>query len=255
MVDRSGLKTIESPYGSQPTTTVQTLKGTYAVATFTTVEDQLSVDEEFVTSNHVHDYNDTLTNFDVFASRVDELNYSVAAAIDKFVLNEILYQANGAYTTPSGGFTTAANLNVILSNLYSKVSGYADIYKGLFLVVENTDIPGMLQAMGAQGFNMADAALRNGFIDSYMGIEIYVVRSGVFSTETTSTASGGNSWENDGHRLFGVKNVCTYAAPQGIKIEEKYVSGATGKEIAVYGYIGAKAWVSKYDLMVDITIA
>jgi len=255
MVNRSGLKTIESPYGSQPSTTVQTVAGTYTVANFTTTEDQLSVDEEFVASNHIHDYNDTLTKFNVFASRVDELNYSVAAAIDKFVLNDILDQANGAYTTPAGGFTTAANFNVILSNCLSKVAGYQDMYKNTFLVIENTDLPGIIQAMGAQGFSMADTALRNGFINSYMGVDIYVVRTGLFSDESTSSASGGNTWTNAGHRLFGVKNVATYAAPQGIKMEEKFVTAKTGIEVVVYGYIGAKAWVSRYDLLVDITLA
>jgi hypothetical protein len=58
-----------------------------------------------------------------------------------------------------------------------------------------------------------------------------------------------------GHRLFGVKNVCTYAAPRGIKMEEKYVSGYTGKEIVVYGYIGVKVWTPKAALTVDITLA
>ncbi len=253
-VDRSGLKTIESPYGSQPTTTVQTLNGTYSVATWTSTEDQLSVDEEFVSSNHVHDYNETLTNWNTFVSRVDELNNSVATAIDKFALNDVLDQANSSYSTPAGGFTTAANFNVILSNLLSKVAGYEDMNKGTFLVIENTDLPGVIQAMGAQGFSMADSALKNGFMDSYMGVDIYVVRSGVFSDETTSGASGGNTWTNAGHRLFGVKKVATYAAPQGIKVEEKMVSGATGREVVVYGYIGVKAWVSKYDLLIDITI-
>ncbi len=254
MVDRSGLKTIESPYGSQPTSTVQTLKGTYSIDTWTSTEDQLSVDEEIVTANHVHDYNETLTNWNTFVSRVDELNNSFKTAVDKFALNDVLDQANGSYSTPAGGFTTAANFNVILSNLLSKVAGYQGNQENTFLVVENTDLPGIIQAMGAQGFTMADTALRNGLIDSYMGVDIYVVRSGVFSDESTSSASGGNTWTNAGHRLFGVKKVATYAAPQGMKMEEKFVTGKTGKEVVVYGYIGVKAWVSKYDLLIDITI-
>lgn len=250
MVDRSGLKTIESPYGSQPTTTIQTIRGTYSSDVYTTTEDQLSVDEEFICSNHVHDYNMTLTKFDAFAARTDELIYSVAAAIDKFVINEILSQANGSYSTPAGGFTTPANVQVILSNLSSKVMGYADFYNGLFLIIENTDVPGFMQSAAASGFTFSDKALNNGWMTSYMGIDIYVARTGLFVT----ASQGGNSFTNAGHRLFGVKNVATYAAPQGIKIEEKAIAGNTGKEIVVYGYIGAKAWVTKYDLLIDILI-
>jgi hypothetical protein len=150
-----------------------------------------------------------------------------------------------------GGFTTAANIMPILSNLASKVMGYADAYKGMFLVVENTDVPGILQAQGTNGFSFADAALNNGFMTSMLGIDIYVVRTGLF----TNTDMGDFTAQNSGHRLFGVKNVTTYAAPRGIQIEEKGVSGKTGKEVVVYGYCSAKVWAPKAALIVDITLA
>jgi hypothetical protein len=60
---------------------------------------------------------------------------------------------------------------------------------------------------------------------------------------------------NAGHRVFGVKNVATYASPRGIKVEEKGVSGKTGKEVVVYGYCGFKLWTTKASLVVDITLA
>jgi hypothetical protein len=49
------------------------------------------------------------------------------------------------YTTPTGGFTTAANINEIMANLISKVAGFSEAYNGLFLVIENTDIVGFAQ--------------------------------------------------------------------------------------------------------------
>jgi len=142
-----------------------------------------------------------------------------------------------------------------MSNLISKVSGYRDTYKGLFLVIENTDVPGFIQAQATNGFSFADAALKNGWMSSYMGVDIYVVRSGTFADATTTTASGSKTWTNSGHRVFGVKGVSTYAAPRGIKYEEKYRTGYTGKELVTYGYVGFKAWASKQDLLVDITIS
>ena len=254
-VDRTGLKYIDSPYGGQPTATVQSIAGTYSVSAFTTTDDTLTVADEFIYSEHVYDFEETLTKFDVYASRVDEVNYAVAHAIDKWVINELCERANATYSTPAGGFTTAANINVIMSNLISKVSGYADTYKGLFLIIENTDVPGFIQAHASNGFSFADAALNNGWMSSYMGVDIYVVRSGTFADETTSTVSGSKTWTNNNHRVFGVKKVATYAAPRGIKYEEKLVTAKTGKELTIYGYCGFKAWVSKYDLLVDITIA
>lgn len=254
-VDRSGSKTIENPYGSQPAATVQALAGTYSVAAYTTTDDALTVSDEVIVAEHIYDFEKVLSRFDLFADRLSEMQFAVAKAIDKFVLNVILEAANGTYTTPVGGFTTAANINVIISNLISKVIGYAESYKGMFLVLEHTDIPGIIQAQMTNGFNFADAALNNGFMTNYGGVEIYVTRGGLFEDDATTSDSGSQTWSNSGHRLFGVKNTAMYAAPAGVVYDEKGVSQKTGREVEVHGYIGAKVWYSKQDLLVDITLA
>lgn len=253
-VDRSGKKTIDNPYGSQPATVVQALTGTYTPAAFTTTDDSLIVADEFVLAEHIYDFENSLSTFDLFASRTDEQNASIATAIDKWVLNNLCEDGTGTYDTPVGGFTTAGNINQIIAELSSKVVGYADVYKGLYLVIENTDLPGFIQAQMSNGFSFADAALNNGFMNSYGGIDIYVVLSGTFVDATTTTASGTKTWTNASHRVFGVKGVTTYASPIGIQSEELMVSGKTGKEVRTYGYIGFKAWATKAGLTIDITI-
>lgn len=253
MVDRSGSKTIQSPYGSQPTTVIQAIFGTYAPAAWTTTDSTLTVTDEFICAEHVFDFEETLTNFDLFANRLNEQQYSVAQAIDAYVLNNLLEEGNAAYSTPAGGFTTASNVNTIMGSLISKVAGYAESYSnGMYLVIENTDLPGILVASATNGFSFADAALNNGRVTSYMGVDIYVVRASTFIDSTGAT--GTVVYTNLNHRLFGVKNSSTYAAPQGIKFEEKGVSGKTGKEVVTYGYVGHKLWKSKEDLVVDITL-
>lgn len=251
MVDRSDAKNIQSPYGSQPTAVVQALVGTYTVADFTTTDDTLSVLNEVIVSEHVKDFEDVLSNFDLFASRTDEAAYQVANKIDRFVLNNLCEDGTGTYTTPVGGFTTAANINTIMSNLISQVSGYDDVYKGLFLVIENTDMVGFIQAQATNGFNYADAALKNGFIGNYMGVDIYVTRTGTFASETLGTTT----YTNSGHRVFGVKNVATYASPRGVRFEEKAVTLKTGMELVTWGYVGFKLWTPKAGLIIDITLA
>jgi hypothetical protein len=250
-VDRTDSYLIRNPYGSQVTAQVTALTGTYNVDDYTTTDDSLTVTDEFKAAEHVYDFEQTLLNFDMFENRANEQGYAVAQAIDSFVLNNLLEDGTGTYTTPVGGFTTAANLNTIMSNLISKVAGYADVYKGLFLVLENTDITGVIQAQATNGFTFADAALNNGFMSSYMGVDIYVTRSGLFTDATVGT----KTWTNSGHRLFGVKNVATYAAPRGVQIEEKSVGNKTGKEIVTWGYIGFKLWTTKAALIIDITLA
>ncbi len=125
----------------------------------------------------------------------------------------------------------------------------------MYVIIEPTDLPGVIQAAATNGFNFADMALKNGFMTNYMGVEIYVVKAGIFVDETTTTVSGTKTWTNLGHRVFGVKDITTYASPVDVKFEEKGVSGKTGMEVVTYGYIGFKAWAPKVTLTVDITLA
>lgn len=249
-VDRSDLKTLQNPYGSQASATVQAIAGTYSVADFTLTDDTLTVNNEVIVAEHVYDFESSLSQFDLFASRFDEQTYAVALKIDRFVLNNLCEDGTGAYTTPAGGFT-AANVNTILANLGGKLAGYADVYKGLFLVIENTDVAGFIEAQMTSGFSFADSALNNGFLTSQGGFDIYVVRTNTFASETLGTTT----YTNSGHRVAGVKGVATYAAPRGIKFEEKQVSGKTGMETVTFGYIGFKLWAPKTDLIIDITLA
>lgn len=253
-VDRSDSFYIRNPYSNTPTAAVHTIDGSYAVTAYSTVNDTLTIADEVTYGEHVYDFENVLNNYDLWADRVDTLSYSVAYAIDKWVINEMADNGTGAYSTPAGGFTTMANINVIMSNLLSKVAGYATNYQDLFLVIENTDLVGFVQAQAANGFSFADATLKNGWMANYMGVDVYVVRSGTFVDETTSTVSGSKTWLNDGLRIFGVKGVATYAAPRGINVEEKGVTLKTGKELAVFGYIGFKLWTQNAGLVVRITI-
>lgn len=250
-VDRSDLKTIENPYITNQTATIQAVAGTYTPAAMTVTDDALSVADEVWASTHVFDFEMRTANFNLTANFLDDLIYSVAYKIDQFVVNKVLDSSTGTYSTPAGGFTTSANVAVICANLLSKVAGYqSGIASRPFLVIESTDIVGFAQAQVASGFAYADAALRNGFMTEYMGIEIYVIRTGTFVTATLGTLTATNS----GHRLFGITNLATYASPRGIQYEEKGVTAKTGKEVVAYGLVGAKVWTPHAGLFVDITL-
>jgi hypothetical protein len=250
-VDRSDNKRIQNPYGSEPSASVQALSGNYIVDDYTTIDDTLTVADEVIVAEHIYDFENVMSNFDLFSSRTEKMAYSVANRIDRFVLNNLCEDGTGAYTTPVGGFTDPVNIVEILSKLLSEVAGYTDVYKGLFLVIENTDMVGFAEAQAKSGFSFADGVLRNGYYTSMMGIDIYIVRTGTFADETLGTTT----YTNDDHRVFGVKNVATYASPRGVRWDEKAVSGKTGKEVVCWGYIGFKLWATKTDLVVDITLA
>jgi hypothetical protein len=251
-VDRSNNKRIQSPWGSTPTVVVQALAGTYTPADFTTTDEVLDVVDEFIVSEHIHDFQELLTSFNMFQSRTEQQAFNVAKKIDEYVLNSLTEAGTGAYTTAAGGFTTPANVNAIFSNIQSIVGGYTEAYNGnLYCVVENTDMVGIIQAGATNGFNNADNVLNNGWVMNYMGVDIYVVRTGTFTDATVGSAT----WTNSGHRVAGVKGVSTTALPGGVKTEEKMVSGKTGMEVVTYGYVGFKAWTPKLGLTIDITLA
>lgn len=250
-VNNSDLKRIQNPYGTQPTATIQAVAGTYTVSAWTVTDDALTVTDEVIYAEHVFAHEEFFAVFDLAASRIDNIMYAVAFGIDKFVLNNLTEDASGSYTTPAGGFTSAANVNEIMANLISKVGGYQDVYRGLFLVIENTDLVGFMIAGATNGFSMADAVLRNGFMNEWMGVEIYVVRSGTFVDATLGTTTVTNA----GHRVFGVKGVATYASPRGMQYKEKDVTLKTGQEIVVFGLVGFKLWAQKAGLVVDITLS
>ena len=251
-VDRSNNKRIQSPYGSTPTVTVQALAGTYTPADFTTTDENLHVTDESIVAEHVMDFQELLSRFDLFASRTEQMAFNVAKKIDEFVLNNLCEDGTGTYTTPAGGFTTAANVNVIFSNIVSQLSGYSEGYFGnMYCVVENTDLTGIIQAGATNGFNNSDMVLKNGRVSNWMGVDIYVVRTGTFTDATVGT----KTWTNSGHRVAGVKNISTVGMPGGVKTEEKMVSGKTGMEVVTYGYIGYKHWTPTLAQTIDITIA
>ena len=250
-VDNTDRKVIDNPYGSRPVAEVQAISGEYVTDDFTTTDDALTVVEEVIVSEHIKDFEAVLTQFDLFANRVKEMSFAVAEKIDRYVLNNLCEDATESYTTPLGGFTDPVNTHEILANLVSKVTGYSDMYKGLYLVIESTEIPGIFENQMASGFSFADVALNNGFVRSMAGVEIFVTRPGTFADETLGT----KTYTNSGHRVFGVKKVATYASPRGVKFEEKSVSGKTGKEVVAWGYIGFKLWATKASLTVDITLS
>ena len=256
-VDNSELKTIENPYITATTATIQAVAGTYTTSAMTVTDDALSVGDEIFDASHVYDFESKTANFNLISDFIEELIYRVSHKIDQFVLNKILDSATGTYTTPAGGFTTAANIGVICSNLLSKVAGFrSGVASNPFLVIESTDIVGFIQAQVASGYSYADAALNNGFMNNYAGINIYVVRTGTFVTATLGTLTATNS----GQRLFGLEKLAMYASPRGVQYKEIDVpagsgTGRLGKEIVVYGYVGAKVWTPHAPLFVDITLA
>lgn len=252
--DTSGAMRIQSPYGSTPTAVITALTGDYTPATYTVTDDTLTVSDEIKIAEQVYDFERVISDLNFLDSRVDEQSYVVAQKVDQYVLNVLARDAlaGNDYTTPVGGFTVSSNIVPIFGALLAKVSGFAEAYpSNYFVVLENTDVAGLYAAGVQNGFKRADESISNGIIGNFMGVDIYVVRTGNFVSATIGT----QTFANSGHRVFGCKNVATYAMPGGFRFEEKGVSGKTGMEVVTYAYLGAKVWTPKAGLFVDIILA
>ena len=256
-VDRTDLKTIENPYITATTATIQAVAGTYTTSAMTVTDDALSVNDEVIDSTHVYRFESLTSNFDLISDFLDELIYRVSEKVDIFVLNKVLSLATGTYTTPAGGFSSATNVLTIISELLGKVGGYqSGVASKPFLVVENTDMGGIILAQASSGYAYADAALHNGLQTNIMGVDVFVVRTGTFQTATIGTLSATNS----GRRLFGVSNLAVFAWPRGVEYKEIDVpagsgTGRLGKEIVAVAYTASTIWVPHRALFVNITLA
>lgn len=248
-VDTSNSYLIKSPYGNKATATLQALAGTYSVTDWTVTDDNLTVSLEAISAEHIFDFESVLMDFDIYMERMDEMVFAVKEKIDTYVLNDVLDGANKSYD--NSGVISKTNFPTLLANCIGLVAGYQSyMNKGLFLVLENTDIAAVLEHQFSSGFKFSDVALKNGLMRMEAGVEIYVTRTGTFQTATI----GGTSYTNLGHRPFGVKGMTTFAFPRDVNYEEKGVSGKTGKEVFAVGYVGHKTWHVIRDLLVDVDV-
>ena len=253
MVDTSNVKYIENPYADAGVVTQQSPVGTYSIDAFAVNPDTLTVSEEFVWSEHVFSFEQIAAVVDVKGSRMKEAMAKMATAVDKYALNALANGSTGTYTTPAGGFTSG-NAIEILSNLAAKSAGYSEDFNGKYLVIEQSDLSGLIAAGMTNGFNFADTFLRNGYVGtlSFGGFDVYVKTDGTFVTATLGTLSATNA----GKRLAGIKNMATLARPLGrMAWEEKQVSGKLGWELAMGVYAGVRVWAQKAALTIKITLA
>ena len=247
------VKYIENPYGDAGTVTQNTsILGTYTVDPFSVTADTLTVTEEFVWSEHVYSFEKIASVADVKGSRMKDAMGQLAYAVDKYALNELCASGTGAYTTPVGGFSQT-NTPTIAANLLGKLVGFAANFSNKYIVIEPSDLPGVILAMANNGFASADRALQNGLlIPGWLGFDWYVCGASTFVTATLGTTA----YTNLNHRVAGVKGLATLLMPGGeMQWMEKEVTGKTGVELALAAYANLKVWYQKAALTVDITLS
>ena len=80
-VDNSDLKTIENPYVTASSATIQAVAGTYSVNAMTVTDDALSVNDEVVNATHVFDFEMRTARFDLMSDFLIDLIYQTAFTV------------------------------------------------------------------------------------------------------------------------------------------------------------------------------
>lgn len=236
---KMGVKTIENPYPTDVTATVNSpMTGSYVAGDIVTNDDELVVDTEAIVPFHVRDFERVFSDYDLAKTYLDLASEELRSKIDGALYTELSAGA-GNTVTIAGGFT---KLNILDSIAESTqyFAGYSKSINGQFIAITPAHLTLLVQAGAVSGFNYADAVLTNGTNEgsNVFGLEIYVSRE--LPADTA---------------IAGVKGVSTVGIGEAmVSVEKKAVDGRTGMQYVSIAYYEAKLWnnakplIVKYDL-------
>lgn len=234
-----GKKYIHNPFPTPGAVTVNSpMTGLYTPVTLTTTDDSLEVNREAIYNTHLFDFETTFADYNLANEVLKLASAKLAEDMDRELL-AILAAGAGTTINVSGGFTKVNAFDSIASAV-GVLSGYTQSMNGLYIVIDNTQVPAFISAGATAGFTFADAVLNNGLMGNIMGFDIYTVRAGQLPANTA---------------IAGIKKASTTGTGGAIKIEEKQVSGKTGTEFAAINYSRSALWNNNQPLVVKFDFA
>lgn len=249
MVDNSANLYVDNPFVTTTGANAEAMAGTLTLGDLTITNDRFEVTEWVHETVHIFDFENRFNDFDLFSAAIDEMTSNVALMADKIALNKVADNAGANIATLSGGMAQA-NIDDLFGKIAGEFAGYQGVENGVYLAVENTEVPGLVQKQILTGFSFADATANNGLGGEYMGVEIYVTRTGTFVNGTVGTGT----YTNANVRLCGVKKTASFAMIREGGYREVDVSLKTGKEVSVFGYVDAHVWTTKAPLTATVTL-
>lgn len=234
-----GKKFIHNPFPVPGSVTVNSpMLGTYTPVVFNSTDDTLEVNREAIYNNHFFDFETRFADYNIAMESLKLASAKLAEDMDR-ELFAILEAGAGETVEVPGGFTKANTFDAV-AEAVGRLSGYANAMNGMYIVIDNTQVPAFVSAGATAGFSYADAVLNNGLRGNLMGFDIYVVRSGQLPADTA---------------LAGIKKASTTGIGGAIHIEEKQVSGKTGIEFVAVNYSRSALWNNNQPLVVKFDLA
>lgn len=194
---------ITNPYGNDPTGYDGASSTSYSVTDFTLGADEMSVSRRAGAAEHIDNIEQLQTRYDLAQDRSERHSYVTRDKIDQYMLAlpvaagasvqdvDAGYMSSGVSNgTPIASSDSNINdtANAIVERL-GIVNGATD--KGIFWAIspfELTDVSGFSQS---NGYNTADAAIKNGVIDGqpFAGINKLIVTNNLTHTQVLGLAT------------------------------------------------------------------
>ena len=181
---------IHRTYASEPGTAAYTAGTDIVITGATATDDSITVDQKYSSSFYIDEVEELFTNVDYAARLANKSAYQLRDLIDVAVLentNTIGVSALGtsgsSATTYVTGTTASVSAITATSATIIQVFNTATRYlregnveqEGDWVAVISPAVAGVIELAGiANGFNVADSSLKNGYAGDFLGYHIYI---------------------------------------------------------------------------------
>ena len=172
--------TFNKPYRSRPYVANYTKGSAVEIQDVTTTNEALDVDQSKIVPVYVDDVDAKQNKYDIANEMIKDNVHLLGREIDYKILSQV---TNATLDIDDGdiGGTSGSPISVTASNATNVfgttqaelAAGNVERNQPWYLVLDPNTINIVMQSFVANGFQTADASLRNGFIGEYLGFKVY----------------------------------------------------------------------------------
>jgi len=225
---------VNRPYISDLSVNTYVKRTAVTIQDITSTNEQLAVDQSKESSFYVDDVDVIQNRYDVMAEQSDRATYQLNDGIDSFVFGKYGDIADSVDDGDIGGTNgnpitaSTSNIQRVFTALKKKMrEANISMTGDTFMVVSPEEAELIELYVAANGFNTADATIRNGYAGNFLGVKVYV------SNNLTDTA-------NVRHAIGGKLGAIDLVVQKQPSVQIKDVSDKLGKNFLVHTLYGAK---------------
>jgi hypothetical protein len=186
--DSRASRIFHNPFNSTPVGTNGTKQLTYSIEDMTSSDDTLTVAQRATAAEHIDSYEQMMTSYDLMSQQERRQAYRIADFIDQYVLNKPVGFSGvrkidngvmgGGASDGAAYVTSSTNINGVPTKIAQYLAlGNGALEQGLFWVVSPYEVANIVAYAQSHGFNIADAAIKDGYNGSlgknFGGVDLY----------------------------------------------------------------------------------